>query len=95
MSTALIITDLVDGEQHETRNYKQAIELRKLTKTFFGIEKPLKNAKVALTLESLITELHTVFESDNVNIEFVNHLFLCYESNPAEWKKYAKFDRYR
>lgn len=69
--------------------------LRSLTKTFAGIEKPLKNAKTPATLVELIDELHKVFDSDRVNIEYVNHLLLSYKSNPAEWKKFAKFDRYR
>lgn len=69
--------------------------LRELTKTFTGIEKPLKNVKIAETLDDLITELHTVFDSDRVNIEYVNHLLLSYTSNPKEWKKFAKFDRFK
>jgi len=69
--------------------------LRELTKTFTGIEKPLKGAKVANTLTELIAELHRVFESDHVNIEYVNHLLLSYNSNPSEWNKFAKFDRYK
>lgn len=69
--------------------------LRSLTKTFTGIEKPLKNAKTPETLTDLISELHKVFGSDHVNIEYVNHLLLSYKSNPTEWKKFAKFDRYR
>lgn len=69
--------------------------LRALTKTFTGIEKPLKNGKTIETLNELITELHAVFNSDHVNIEYVNHLLLSYKSNPMEWKKFAKFDRFR
>lgn len=69
--------------------------LRELTKFFTGIEKPLKNAKIPATLDELIFELHEVFSSDHVNIEYVNHLMLSYESNPQEWKKFAKFDRYK
>lgn len=69
--------------------------LRDLTKTFTGIEKPLKNAKPIDNLQELRTELHRVFDSDHVNIEYVNHLMLSYKSNPADWKKFAKFDRYR
>ncbi|KAJ6641342.1 Cysteine dioxygenase type 1 [Pseudolycoriella hygida] len=69
--------------------------LRSLTKTFTGIEKPLKHFKPVETLSELISELHKVFDSDRVNIEYVNHLMLSYKSNPAEWKKFAKFDRYR
>lgn len=69
--------------------------LRELTKSFTGIEKPLKNVKSPATLDELIAELHEVFSSDRVNIEYVNHLMLSYQSNPAEWKKFAKFDRFK
>lgn len=47
------------------------------------------------TLTDLIGELHKVFESDHVNVEHVNALMSAYKSNPAEWRKYAKFDRFR
>lgn len=69
--------------------------LRELTKSFTGLEKPLKNVKAPATLDELIAELHEVFASDRVNIEYVNHLMLSYQSNPSEWKKFAKFDRYK
>lgn len=78
-------SDLSTGEQY----------LRSLTKTFMGIEKPLKNEKTVATLNELVAELHRVFASDRVNIEYVNHLLLSYKSNPVEWKKFAKFDRYK
>lgn len=67
--------------------------LRDLTKSFTGLEKPLKNAKSPATLDELIVELHEIFKSDRVNIEYVNHLLISYQSNPIEWKKFAKFDR--
>lgn len=46
-------------------------QLRELTKTFFGIEKPLlqKYTKVVNNLDELIKQLHCVFSSDSVNIE--------------------------
>lgn len=69
--------------------------LRELTKSFTGLEKPLKNVRAPATLDELIAELHEVFRSDRVNIEYVNHLMLSYQSNPVEWKKFAKFDRYK
>ena len=69
--------------------------LRDLTKTFTGIEKPLKNAKICETLKDLIAELHRVFASDRVNIEYVNHLLLSYQSNSSDWRKFAKFDRFK
>lgn len=47
------------------------------------------------TLNELIEYLHRAFDSDVVNIEFVSMLMSSYKSNPAEWLKYAKFDKYR
>lgn len=77
------------------QDYTREKELRELTKTFVGLEKPLKNKKICETLTELIDELHNVFSSDHVNIEYVNHLMLSYKSKPSEWRKFAKFDRYR
>lgn len=54
-----------------------------------------KNGKVSLTLTELIDGLHDAFATDHVNIDYVKDLMACYRSNPLEWKKYAKFDRYR
>lgn len=69
--------------------------LRDLTKSFTGLEKPLKDAKSPATLSELIAELHEVFESDRVDIEYVNHLLMSYQSKESEWKAFAKFDRFR
>lgn len=46
-------------------------------------------------LQDLIQELNKVFESDSVNVDYVTYLMKSYKSNPADWKKYAKFDRFR
>lgn len=46
-------------------------------------------------LSDLIRELYSVFESDCVNIEWVNYLMKSYKPCRKDWKKYAKFDRYR
>lgn len=73
----------------------QETRLRQLTRTYRGIEKPLKGMPMCQTLPELISELHKAFSSDHVNIEYVHHLMLSYNSNPAEWKKFAKFDRFR
>ncbi|XP_012350360.1 cysteine dioxygenase type 1 [Apis florea] len=56
-----------------------------------------KNARqrVSLTLRELIDALHEAFKTDHVNIDEVQNLMASYRSNPLEWKKYAKFDRYR
>lgn len=50
---------------------KKKQELRELTKTFFGLEKPLmqKYNTVVSDLNELIRHLHVVFSSDSVNIE--------------------------
>lgn len=46
-------------------------------------------------LKHLTQQLHRVFESDHVNVEYVHKLMSAYKSNPADWRKFAKFDRYR
>ncbi|KAK4885858.1 hypothetical protein RN001_002129 [Aquatica leii] len=48
-----------------------------------------------ISLNDLVKELRLVFESNSVNIELVHYLMASYKSNPTDWKKYAKFDRYR
>ncbi|XP_033220348.1 cysteine dioxygenase type 1 isoform X2 [Belonocnema kinseyi] len=48
-----------------------------------------------LTLKEVIQHLNEAFKSDNVNIDRVKDIMAAYRSNPQEWKKYAKFDRYR
>lgn len=49
----------------------------------------------SLTLRELVDALHEAFKTDHVIIDDVLELMASYRSNPAEWKKYAKFDRYR
>ncbi|KAH8416034.1 hypothetical protein KR222_006924 [Zaprionus bogoriensis] len=68
--------------------------LRQATEYYCALEKPLKYGPSVETLPDLIAALHREFESNYVNIEMVNHLMLAYKSNPKEWRKYAKFDRY-
>lgn len=71
---------------------KRKHELRQLTKTFFGLEKPLlqKYTNAVTNLQDLVRELHVVFSSDSVNIEYVNHLLMVYSSNYNDWKKYGE-----
>lgn len=73
----------------------QKKHLREATIHFRGIEKPLKNGPTIETLQDLISALHKEFETDYVNIEMVNHIMLAYKSNPKEWQKFAKFDRFK
>lgn len=97
MTSVMLIEDSANNINDNVANQELEREkhLRELTKTFAGIEKPLKNAPTCATLSDLISELHKAFSSDRVNIELVNHLMLSYQSNPAEWRKFAKFDRFR
>ncbi|CAH0551607.1 unnamed protein product [Brassicogethes aeneus] len=68
-----------DDDYSEIQLYKQ-----------MGGQLPIIN-----NLQDLINQLRVIFESDNVNIELVNYVMNSYKSNPLDWKKYAKFDRYR
>ncbi|XP_076308914.1 cysteine dioxygenase type 1-like [Tachypleus tridentatus] len=47
------------------------------------------------TLDDLIQELHGIFSSSSVNVDYVHDVMAAYKSNPKEWKKFAKFDRHR
>uniref|UniRef100_T1H7F3 Cysteine dioxygenase n=1 Tax=Megaselia scalaris TaxID=36166 RepID=T1H7F3_MEGSC len=57
--------------------------------------KPLKYGPQIESLQELITALYKEFETDYVDIEMVNHIMLSYKSDPSEWRKFAKFDRYK
>lgn len=46
-------------------------------------------------LTDLVGELHRVFAEDRVNVEYVQYLMESYRSDPAEWLKYAKFNKFR
>lgn len=46
-------------------------------------------------LRELIAKLHEAFATNDVDIDYVQDLMVAYKSNPQEWKKFAKFDRYR
>ncbi|XP_044738779.1 cysteine dioxygenase type 1 [Chrysoperla carnea] len=56
---------------------------------------PTSNNTSIETLNDLIYALHQVFESNSVNIDYVSYLMKSYKSNSVDWKKFAKFDRYR
>lgn len=46
-------------------------------------------------LKELIEKLHNAFATNDVDIDYVQDLMAAYRSNPQDWKKFAKFDRYR
>ncbi|EDW01727.1 cysteine dioxygenase type 1 [Drosophila grimshawi] len=84
----------IDTIDTEMAHIDQEKYLRQATQYYCALEKPLKYGPAVDTLPDLVKALHREFESNYVNIEMVNHLMLAYKSNPKEWRKYAKFDRY-
>ncbi|XP_049699748.2 cysteine dioxygenase type 1 [Helicoverpa armigera] len=59
------------------------------------IERPLKVDVEITGLDILIQELHRMFSRDHVNVQDVQKVMLGYKSNPKDWSKFAKFDRFR
>lgn len=47
------------------------------------------------TLEDVLEHLKEAFSGDKVNVDHVMNILEAYKSNPQEWRRYAKFDRYR
>lgn len=69
---------------------------QKHTNVEFKLQKYLGSSlPVVNSLGDLIKELYQVFEDDSVNIELVSYLMRSCKSFSKDWKKYAKFDRYR
>ncbi|XP_055379469.1 cysteine dioxygenase type 1 [Condylostylus longicornis] len=96
----VIAANINNNNNHHHHQTKEIVEeqekyLREATQYFRGIEKPLKLGPIVNTLQELIDALYVEFESNYVNIEMVNHLMLSYKSNPKEWQKFAKWDRYK
>lgn len=80
----------VQGYSSMEESQPKHINVEYKLQKYLGTHLPTVN-----TLEDLIKELYKVFEEDSVNVEHVNYLMRSYKSVPKEWKKYAKFDRYR
>ncbi|XP_067941625.1 cysteine dioxygenase type 1-like [Watersipora subatra] len=55
----------------------------------------LCKVRPAADFDELVERLHEVFESDEVDIDYVKELMTSYKSNPDEWIRYAQFDKYR
>lgn len=55
----------------------------------------IKTDQSGLTWDSLIEQLLEIFEDDDVNIEEVESLLASYKSDPKDWKKFAKFDKFK
>ena len=47
------------------------------------------------TWEELIRDIDVLLSGDEVEIEAMRALLATYESNPADWSKYALFDPYK
>ena len=47
------------------------------------------------TLNDVIERIHEAFSGDEVDVDYVTEVLESYRSNPAEWRKFAKFDRYK
>jgi len=47
------------------------------------------------SLEKLIEHLTEVFDSDQVNVEYVKAVLAAYKSNRRDWSKYANFAKDR
>jgi len=54
-----------------------------------------KHVPAISCLDDLIRQLHVVFQSDCINVEYVSALLAAYKSNPRDWKQYAIFDPHR
>jgi len=55
----------------------------------------MKGGSYVESLDDLIAKLHQLFSGDHVNVDEVQNLMESYKSNPAEWRKFSKFDQYR
>jgi len=47
------------------------------------------------SLDDLITVLRLIFDSDNIDVNYVQDVMFAYKSNPNDWRKYAHFDKHR
>ncbi|XP_023950013.2 cysteine dioxygenase type 1 [Bicyclus anynana] len=60
-----------------------------------SVDYPVKCDQEIDGLETLVQELHRVFSKSHVNIQEVQKLMSAYKSDPKQWRKFAKFDRFR
>jgi cysteine dioxygenase len=49
----------------------------------------------SITWEYMIERLLQLFDGESVNIEEVEDLLASYKSDPKDWHKFAKFDKYK
>lgn len=48
-----------------------------------------------ITVDDVVKGLHVLFDDDCVNVEQVISFLESYQSNPADWAKYATYDPHR
>lgn len=62
---------------------------------YFQLTKSVHREPVISCLDELVQELHRVFQESDVNVDYVEMVMRAYKSNPRDWAKYAKFDRFK
>ncbi|XP_060700535.1 cysteine dioxygenase type 1-like [Hemiscyllium ocellatum] len=73
-----------------------SINSRKLFCRVLLLEAMEQAGKVkSASLADLIRALHQIFENDKIDVDEVRDMLESYKSDPSEWLKYAKFDKYR
>ena len=53
------------------------------------------NIPVPKDLKELCAMLHEIFDRDMINVEYVTKLIENYNSNPKDWRQYAKYDPHK
>jgi len=56
---------------------------------------PSHKPPAARDLQHLIQLLYEAFAGDEVDVDYVTELLESYKSNPRDWAKFAKFDRFK
>lgn len=59
------------------------------------MDQNMTKVSVIDSFDELVAKLRTVFESDIVDVDYVQHILNNYNSDPNEWKRFAHFDKNR
>lgn len=79
----------------ESNSYVTEINHNTSEEKMLNLKSQIYKPDGSITWEYLIEKLLEIFESESVNVEEVEELMKAYKSDPKDWKKYAKFDRYK
>ncbi|KAI5726042.1 hypothetical protein M8J77_023212 [Diaphorina citri] len=63
--------------------------------SYYKFPRSIDNLPQLNCLADLVEELHRIFSDDHVNVDYVKFVMKSYKSNPMEWRKYSKFDKYK